>query len=261
MLKGHQARPLERTVGSLARTLSVGGRNTHIKRNTPCASANNSEFHDSKDTDKDTASVSSNNFLYVHVQFPNSNVSALLDSGSSINLMSKQFYESLPSHVKSTLSPLPGLANNQEIHICGLAQIQATVNKAKHNIDVIEETSHPLLLGVQYLKQHGIKLDFSSKTLQFAKCKIYNKKQTTLAPNSETIVWGRVPKNICTGFQGICSGSIYVNKKKLLVARSLGVVSTTSLVPIKILNPTSESVQLHRSKPLGEFQILDHTPI
>ena len=199
------------------------------------------------------------------MQFPNSNVSALLDSGSSINLMSKQFYESLPSNVKSTLSPLPGdkiiLANNQEIHICGLAQIQATVNKAKHNIDVyvIEETSYPLLLGVQYLKQHGIKLDFSSKTVQFTKCKIYTKKRTTLAPNSETIMWGRVPKNICTGFQGICSGSTYVNKKKLLVARSLGVVSTTSLVPIKILNPTSESVLLHRSKPLGEFQILDHT--
>ena len=179
--------------------------------------------------------------------------------------MSKQFYESLPSNVKSTLSPLPGdkiiLANNQEIHICGLAQIQATVNKAKQNIDVyvIKETTHPLLLGVQYLKQHGIKLDFSSKTVQFTKCKIYTKKRTTLAPNSETIVWGRVPKNICTGFQGICSGSTYVNKKKLLVAGSLGVVSTTSLVPIKILNPTSESVRLHRSKPLGEFQILDHT--
>ena len=72
-------------------------------------------------------------------------------------------------------------------------------------------------------------------------------------------MWGRVPKNICTGFQGICSGSTYFNKKKLLVARSLGVVSTISLVPIKILNPTSESVRLHRSKPLGEFKILDHT--
>ena len=158
----------------------------------------------------------------MHVQFPNCNVSALLDSGSSINLMSKQFYESLPSNVKSTLSPLPGdkiiLANNQEIHICGLAQIQATVNKAKQNIDVyvIKETSQPLLLGVQYLKQHGIKLDFSSKTIQFTKCKIYTKKRTTLAPNSETIVWGRVPKNVCTGFQGICSGSTYVKKKKTI---------------------------------------------
>ena len=123
--KGHQAQPLERTVRSRARTLSVGGRNTQIKRNTPCASAIESEFYDFKDMDKDTASVSNNNFLYVHVQFPNSNVSALLKSGSSINLMSRQFYESLPSNVKYTLSPLPGdkiiLANNQKIHMCGLA--------------------------------------------------------------------------------------------------------------------------------------------
>ena len=50
-----------------------------------------------------------------------------------------------------------------------------------------------------------------------------------------------------------------LTRKKLLVARSLGVVSTTSLGPIKKLNPTSDSVQLHRSKPLEEFQILDHT--
>ena len=133
----------------------------------------------------------------MHVQFPNSNISALLDSGSPINLMSKQLYEFLPNKVKSTLSPLPEdkiiLANNQEIHICGLAQIQATVKKAKHNIDVyvIEETSHPLLLCVQYLKQHCIELDFSSKTVQFTKCKIYTKKRTTLAPNSETIMWGQ----------------------------------------------------------------------
>ena len=146
----------------------------------------------------------------------------MLDLGSSINLISKQVYEILPSNVKSALSPLPGdkiiLANNQEIHICDLAQIQATVNKVKHNIDVyvIEETSNPLLLGVQYLKQHGIKLDFSSESVQFTNCKIYIKKRRTLAPNSETIVCGRVPENICTGFQGICSGSTYVNKKKTL---------------------------------------------
>ena len=72
-------------------------------------------------------------------------------------------------------------------------------------------------------------------------------------------MWGTVPKNICTGFQGICSGSNSINKKKRVVAISLGVGSTTSLVLIKILIPTSESVQLHMSKPLGEFQNLDHT--
>ena len=48
--------------------------------------------------------------------------------------MPKQVYAFLPSDVKSTLSPLPGdkiiLVNNQEIYICGLAQIQAIVNKA-----------------------------------------------------------------------------------------------------------------------------------
>ena len=75
-----QAGPLERTVGSHARTQSFGRRNKESKMNTSCASAN-SGFHNSMDTDKDTAAVSNNDFLYVHVQFPISNVSALLDSG------------------------------------------------------------------------------------------------------------------------------------------------------------------------------------
>ena len=47
-----------------------------------------------------------------------------------------------------------------------------------------------------------------------------------------------------------------LTRKKLLVARSLGVGSTNSLVLIKILNPISESVRLHMSKPLESDKIL-----
>ena len=69
--------------------------------------------------------------------------------------------------------------------------------------------------------------------------------------------YGVVPKHPHTGYQGVCSGSSYVHKKKLLVARSVGVVSTNYMVPIKILNPTPNPLNIHRGKPVGEFQILD----
>ena len=96
-----------------------------------------------------------------------------------MNLMSKKLYDDLPCKSKSKLSPVSDnkivLANNQDIHISGCAQIQATIQNTRHLIDVyvIQETSHPLILGVQYMDAHGIKLDFSNKTVHFTKCRIW----------------------------------------------------------------------------------------
>lgn len=217
------------------------------------------------EADDNAEIVSNNNFLYVHAQFPNCNVSALLDSGSSVNLMSKRLYDFLSDRSKSKLTPVIDdvivLANNQEIHITGTAEIQATIQGQQHNIDVyvIKETSHPLLLGTQYMHSHGIKLDFSNKSVQFTNCKVWAKKRITLQPNSETILWGKVPKHANTGYQGVCSGSAYMQKKKLLVSRSLAVVSHDSMVPLKILNPTSQCLTICKGKPLGEFHVIDET--
>ena len=37
----------------------------------------------------------------------------------------------------------------------------------------------------------------------------------------------------------------------------MGVVSTNYMAPMKILNPTSTPITIHKGKPVGEFQILD----
>ena len=87
----------------------------------------------SKDMDNDTAAVSVNDFP---IRF----VSALLDSGSSITLMSKQLYEFLPSNVKYTLSPLHWdkiiLTNKQDIYICGLSQRTSDSGNGNHSVSL-----------------------------------------------------------------------------------------------------------------------------
>ena len=93
MLKGAPgATPSENSKISHLNSISGG--------NTSYASATNSGIYNFKDTDNFTAALSNNDFLYVHLQFPNINVPALLYSGSSNNLMSKQLYEYLRSNVK-----------------------------------------------------------------------------------------------------------------------------------------------------------------
>ena len=71
--------------------------------------------------DEDFEHVSNSNFLYVHAQFPNCNISAMQYSGSSINFMFKKLYDFLPERAKSKLIPITDdnivLDNNQQIKI------------------------------------------------------------------------------------------------------------------------------------------------
>ena len=101
------------------------------------------------------------------------------------------------------------------------------------DVYVVEDTSHPFILGANYMQQHGLKLDFSNQTVRSNTCNIWAKKRTIIPPNSESILWDKIPKHLHTGYQGVCSGSSYAHKKKLLVARSVGVVLYGSYEDIK----------------------------
>ena len=145
----------------------------------------------------------------------------MLDSGSSVNLMSRCLYDFLPDNAKSKLSPVTDdaivLAKNQEIYLSGCAKIKPFIQGQQQCIDVyvIQKTSHPLLLDTQYMYSYDIKLDFSNQSVEFSNCKVWVKKRITLQPNSETIMWGIVPIHAIPGYQGMCSGSAYMQKKKV----------------------------------------------
>ena len=116
--------------------------------------------------DEEFEHVSNSNFLYVHAQFPNCNISAMLDSGSSINLMSKKLYEFLPDRAKSKLIPITDdnivLANNQQIKITGFSKVYGKIQGQQHSVDVyiLEDTSHPFILGANYCKFGNFRENF-----------------------------------------------------------------------------------------------------
>lgn len=84
-------------------------------------------------------------------------------------------------------------------------------------------------------------------------------KRLNFPPNSESIVWGKVPQYVCGGFQGVCSGSSMITKKGLLVARCLSTVSPSNMVSIKVMNPTNGTITLNKNRQFGEFNLLDDT--
>ena len=126
-------------------------------------------------------------------------------------------------------------------------------------VDVLQGTSHPLILGTECMRTHGVTLNFDKLSVHATSTAVRSKKKTTIKPNSETVIWGKTPKCMFPGFEGICSGSTHISKKCLFVARSLSIISSDQMVPSKILNPTSEPVTIHKNKPLGSFQVRDKT--
>ena len=116
---------------------------------------------DNKNISKDSVSKCSSHFLYLQIQF-NCKVSALLDTGSSINLISYFLYNSLSKKYKSELLTVTNnkiiLANNQEIQIDDIATITGIIegNQTSFYVYVLKDTSHSLILGTEYLRSNGV---------------------------------------------------------------------------------------------------------
>ena len=203
-------------------------------------------------------------YMYLPINFQTCHVSALLDTGSSINLMSQELFDKLGSTNKIRVEYCNEsiiLANNQAIRIDCIAQVSAVISGQQQtfSVYVLHDTSHPLILGTEYMRTHGVTLDFNKMSVHAANSSVRSKKRVILQPNSETLIWGKTPKSLSPGLEGICSGSAHVSKKCLFVARSLSVISSDSTVPFKILNPTTQPITIHKNKPLGSFQLMDST--
>ena len=82
-------------------------------------------------------------------------------------------------------------------------------------------------------------------------------KRLNLDPNTETIVWARVPNYVTIGLQGVCSKSKFSCGKGLLVAKSVVTVSNNQKVPVKLLNPTNETIVIPKGRTVAEFNVLN----
>jgi hypothetical protein len=108
-------------------------------------------------------------FLYMDVNIHGMKVTALLDTGSSINIISKELFDKLPLqskfHFRSSDEQKVKLANNQSVYIFGTASIsvQTPCSSGNHTmlVYILQNTFHPLILGTGYFIAKNIVLDLS----------------------------------------------------------------------------------------------------
>jgi regulatory protein YycI of two-component signal transduction system YycFG len=79
--------------------------------------------------------------LYIPVQFDQMRVAALIDTGSSICVLSKDLYNQLPERFKLSFEQVNQdirLASNSNVEVFGLAKILVEVPQGKREIDVYQ---------------------------------------------------------------------------------------------------------------------------
>ncbi|CAC5423039.1 unnamed protein product [Mytilus coruscus] len=120
------------------------------KQDQPGCGAQSSRLTSSISGDFDE-NATKDKFLYITV-FGDLRIAALVDTGSSINVISKSLYDSISDRHKLYFEQLSEseirLANNDKIKINGISKLQATIHQKNEIIEtyIIPKTSHPLIL-------------------------------------------------------------------------------------------------------------------
>ena len=233
--------------------------------------SNNSSFSeaDSEAEMRENARVySDSNFMYLELFLGTRPVIALLDSGSSINVMAKDVFDSLsPSLVCdfTETSDSVIIADGHSVDVCGTARVKICQSLSGKPTQVLvyilHSATHPLILGTDYLKSNKIVLDFKTSSCFTHKktTKIKCKESFAMSPNSECIVIGKLSKDLPIGIQGLCTGHSEMSHKGLIVAKSVLSCSMDRIVPVKLLNPGCETVHVNKGAILATFQLCDNS--
>lgn len=123
---------------------------------------------------------------------------------------------------------------------------------------ILNETSHPIILGSEYLRTSGIVLDFSKSTY-FSNVKRSTKirNANTILPNSECIFTGTLSKKLFIGMEGMAVGHAELSHTGLLVAKSVVPCNSDYCISLKVLNPGNENVYINKGTILATFQLCD----
>lgn len=220
-------------------------------------------------SDKSILVTSDNSFMYLNVFVGCQQVTALLDAGSSVDIVSRALYEHLTHSVVSNFTLCDDkvvLANNTTIKIFGTANVLVRNSELSKPyaifVYILGEASQPMIFGTGYIKAHKIELNFAEGTSVHGvrrTSKVRCKTSFVIAPNSECMVKGKLTNDISNGMQGICEGHSELVHKGLLLAKAVVTCTPDHIVQLKILNARNDSVYVQKGTFLSKFSLLDNT--
>ena len=168
--------------------------------------------------------------------------------------------EMMTIDVEPSQFPRMTVASNTHVHILGTVKVKVGSKLGATNVmfHVVGQASHPLILGIRtpFLSKKNVILDFRNDSIEVSKSKIRARKQVHVPPNSESIIWAKVSRDVRMGTQGLCNASRDMNRQNVLVAHAVVTVGDRSTVPVRIMNPTNQPAVLGKNLVLADFKAL-----
>lgn len=220
------------------------------------------------------------NGLYIPIKIFNIEAEALLDTGSSISVLSPKLFERIPDSIKPMISPSDRslrMANGDTTLPRGNAIFELSINDTnlRHKM-TIADIEVPVIIGYDFLYEHDCSINIKDNCLRFGqdniKChprsqyvssvfRICLAETVTVPPGTEKIVKGKIDKeDYC--FSPVSEVIIesksdsVLAKQGILVAKAL-VNPNNSSVPLRVMNLTSKPQLLYTKTVAATAELVE----
>ena len=139
---------------------------------------------------------------YVHIDFGKQTSKALIDTGAQISCMSEHIYRKSFKNYEirpSSLANIVGVCG--EVHrILGLVTVPFRLDGIvlEHTFHLFEKLHQPVILGMDFLRQHKAKIDLEECTVSFKSTYYSERRENDEEPSVCHISLGQEPRT-CVG--------------------------------------------------------------
>lgn len=200
----------------------------------------------------------------VTVMIHGQRVKCLLDSGADHCIVSSHFFVMFP-FLRGELKPLHQRQTAQGID-GGVIEYKEHINFpvvfGGKSIDVhayySPAVSYPLVIGYDLLRKNGVKMNFGNLTVGHDWHQVLHSRRDEVIPaGSEKIISGTIGRQPDTSCSALIKPVSSVHRLGLLTSYALVQLSpSTSLLPVKVMNPSDTDFRLKAGTRIGVLEIL-----
>ena len=220
-------------------------------------------------------------YVWVDVHETLPQASFLIDTGAAVSIISKLWYDKIPSDQKPELkpSPCPLRAGNDTRFVqygCVTLKFHLHGLKMKHKFWVVDTPSSGIL-GLDFLQNQGAVIDNGRcrLTINDVRVRLYNsagkplhnkvvaERTIYLAPGRECIVRGRVCNHkVVSESEAVIEPAGQVFDGTGAIVAKVAVDVTTRFIPVRLYNPCDWVVTVYKNTTLGVLsEIMDVVPV
>ena len=200
----------------------------------------------------------------VQIKIENVSYPAMIDSGASHCIISKDAFNALPKHTQQQMCPIETsckLANNTHIKTIGVISLTIHIQQSSCQIPlyIIDSCVQPIILGLTFLHKAKATLSFDSQTITVQKpYSVITTNQIELKPFSDTVISGRLCGNVqqIDVLDGECLPQNLLHSDIHVVICSSAVTLADGIIPVCLRNTSVTPLCLHKKYTIIPFQPL-----